>query len=292
MTEPHLTWLLINRASGSNNIDAVADLVEAMDGAGFPPQRVVALPADSLPERAELEHAGVDLLAVFTGDGTVNGALTGLYGWGGQVLVLPGGTQNLFARACHGEATAAEIVERLRQGRLEPARRPLIRSSQGDALCEIVAGPGAKWSDVREAMRDADLAAMAETLRDAIAQSSTGPMVTLADPAVGRDDGYSAIRLHPGEAAITVDGYVAQSVADYVKQGLALVKRDFRDGPHDELGAYPAVTCRSSAPIELMIDGERTCGGTRERFHLELCDLCFLVSGAAAAAVDEPGAEG
>jgi diacylglycerol kinase family enzyme len=278
MDTPHLTWLLVNSASGSNNADAVTTVVEAMDAAGFPPQRVVALPSDTLPDRAELEAAGVNLLAVFTGDGTVNAALTGIYGWQGQVLVLPGGTQNLLARACHGESVATEIIERLGHGQLCEARRPLIRSAHGDALCEIVAGPGAIWSDVREALRDADVAAIANSVREAVAQSSGGPMVALADPALGNPDGYAAVRLYPRDGALAVDGYGAQGLADYAKQGLALVRRDFREGPHEELGVHPEVTCRSDAPIELMIDGERASGGPEERFALVACDLRFLVS--------------
>lgn len=287
MDGTHLTWLLVNRASGSNDSDTVVDLVEAMVAEGYSPERVVALPADSVPDRAELEEAGVDLLAVFTGDGTVNAALTGLYGWHGQVLVLPGGTQNLFARACHGESTAGEIVRRLGAGELREATRPLIRSSQGDALCEIVAGPGATWSDVREAMREVDLAAIADAFREAVVQSAGGPMVALVDPALGNPEGYPAIRLHPQGDAIAVDGYGAQGLADYARQGLALMRRDFREGPHDELGTHPVVTCRSAAPIELMIDGERVSGEAEERFAVLPCDLRFLVTPAAAAGAGE-----
>jgi hypothetical protein len=103
-------------------------------------------------------------------------------------------------------------------------------------------------------------------------------MVTLADPPLGNPDGYSAVRLYPRDGALAADGYGAQGLADYARQGLALVRRDFREGPHDELGLHPEVTCRSDAPIELMLDGERASGGREERFALVACDLRFLVS--------------
>lgn len=280
----HLTWLLVNSASGSNDDAAVTLLVEAMDAAGFPPERVVSIPADALPRRAELEAAGVDLLTVFTGDGTVNAVVTGLYGWGGRVLVLPGGTQNLLARSLHGESSPAEIVARLAAGELAPLRRHVIRSSQGDALCEIVAGPGAVWSDVREAMREVDVAGVAATMSEAIGQSANGPMVRITEPALGKPEGYSAVRIHPTGEELLIDGYGAEGLGDYALQGLALLKRDFREGPHDELGGAREVLCRSDAPIELMIDGERKTGEAEERFAMTACEVDFLAS----RAVDEP----
>ena len=63
-----LTWLLVNQASGSNDPARVTTLVEALDAAGHSPPRVVSIPADELPTIAELDEAGVGLLAVFTGD--------------------------------------------------------------------------------------------------------------------------------------------------------------------------------------------------------------------------------
>ena len=220
------------------------------------------------------------MLTIFTGDGTVNAAVGTLAGWQGRVLVLPGGTQNLFARACHGELSELEIVERLGSGELEELRPSLIRTAHGDALCEILAGPGAHWSDVREAIRDLDIGAVASTIGTAIEQSAGGPQVAVVDPERGKPEGYPAVRIHLGHGAsgdcLVIDGYGAESLGEYAMQGLALLKRDFREGPHDELGAARAVTCRSSEPIELMIDGERATGGIEERFVVEQCEVVFL----------------
>ena len=271
-----LTWLVVNEASGSNDADAVRQVIEALEAAGHAPQRIVAVPHDTLPDRAALEAASVDLLATFAGDGTVNSVVTGIYGWPGQVLVLPGGTQNLAAKALHGDLTSAEIVERLGRGELGVARRHILRSSQGDALCEIVAGPGASWSNVREAMRDGDLGEVAAAAREAIGQSADGPMVRIVEPALGKPEGYAAVRVHPQGRAMGIEGFAPEGWADWARQGLALLKRDFREGPHDELGTAPELVCDSAAPIELMIDGERKTGTTRERFVALECDVAFL----------------
>jgi hypothetical protein len=55
-----------------------------------------------------------------------------------------------------------------------------------------------------------------------------------------------------------------------------LVKRDFRQGPHDELGQCPSATLESDGPIAMMIDGERREGSTREEVACEEFALDFL----------------
>ena len=77
-----------------------------------------------------------------------------------------------------------------------------------------------------------------------------------------------------------VDGYVAETAIDYAKHGLALLRRDFREGPHDVLGEHRAVVCRSTEPIELMIDGERMTGERLERFEIRKCEVEFLATSA------------
>lgn len=278
MIPGNTAWLVVNSASGSNDPDAVERVAAAIDAAKFDLGRQVCVPRDDLPTPAQLNGAGVRLLAIFTGDGTSNAQVTRLYGWKGEVLVLPGGTQNLLARSLHGESTADEILARLAAGRLMPVRRRMIRSSRGDALCEILAGPGATWSDVREELRERNLGGIATTLADAVRQTTGGPGVMLANPRIGRSEGYPAVRLYPGAADMAVDGYGASDLADIARQGLAILLRDFRTGPHDELGEHARVTCQSETDIELMIDGERATGGPTETFEIMDCDVNFLSS--------------
>lgn len=269
-------WLVVNAASGSNSEEAVEQLVTGLDGAGYAPVRIIRLPEDELPAASQLSAAGVAILVTFTGDGTAGAQIARLHNWGGRVLVLPGGTQNLLAKSFHGERTAAEIIALLGRGGLAPRQIAMIRCARGDALCEIVAGPGATWSDVRETMRDGDVAGMAATLTEAIRQTADGPAVAVAQPALGKPEGYPAVRLHPVDGAMAVDGYGAAGLGDYARQGVAILRRDFRQGPHDELGVHPAVLCRSAAPIELMLDGERATGGPEERFEVLPCPVTFL----------------
>jgi len=270
-------WLVANSASGSNSDETLKAVCAALAGAGAEPERVVEA-GEGLPSRAELEQAGVGRLAVFAGDGTVSALATRIEGWAGALLVLPGGTANLLARALHGERAAPEIAAGL--ARLATVRRSCIRSPAGTALVEILAGPGATWTDVRESLRDGAVKDVAGTAVSAIRESTKGPMVALVDPPLGRADGYAGVRLEVGAGSMTVEGYGAETVGDYLKQGIALLRRNFREGPHDELGEHGAVTCRSleQAPIPLMIDGERREAPPEQRFLLAPFALDLLGS--------------
>ena len=274
------TWLCVNAASGSNDDAAIRTVVQALGAAGAAPGRVIDVAQAGPPSRPELAGAAVDRLAIFAGDGTTNAVVTRLEGWEGQMLVLPGGTANLLARTLHGERDAAAIARDLPH--LRPLRRPCIRTSQGTALIEVLAGPGATWSDVREGLREGDLPGVAASSLEAIRQSTAGPMVAIAAPPLGRPDGYSGVRLEAADEGMLVEGYGADTVADYLRQGLALLRRDFRQGPHEDLGAARELLCRSQggAAIELMIDGERRTGTGEERFSLAELAVDLLATGA------------
>lgn len=269
-------WLVVNEASGSNDHLAVQQLVESLERYAAPPARVIDIQQAATPDRAALEAAGVDLVAVFAGDGTTNALATRLEGWGGQLLVLPGGTSNLLSKKLHGDFDADAILADWPA--MWPQRSSCIRSPAGTALIEILAGPGAAWSDVREGLREGDIGEIARSGAEAIVQSFTGPMVAIVEPAVGRAEGYTGIRMIPQDGAILTEGFGASSAGDLLQQAVALAKRDYRQGPHDDLGSFGEVLCRSlgDAPIELMIDGERGTTGSEARFSLAEFGLDLL----------------
>ncbi len=281
MTYTRLLWLVANSASGSNDADTLAALTAQLGMAGHAPARVIDCSTEDLPGRADLEAARVTTLAVFTGDGTLGAVLPPLEGWAGQVLVLPGGTTNLLAKTLHDPCDTAAIIAAFAAGQARTLQPPCVRSASYLALCEVLAGPGAKWSDVREGLRDGDLTELASTALEAARHSASGAMVQLTEPALGSAEGYAGVRLVPGAQGLIVDGYRADGFADYFKHGLALLQRDFRQGPHDELGTHRELVCRSAdgTPIELMIDGERVTGTGEERFSLATLALDLLATG-------------
>lgn len=271
-------WLVVNSASGSYNRAAIDGVQEALSGVVARPRKTLDVQTDGCPARGDLEAAQVDLLVLFAGDGTVNALVEQLEGWDGDVLVLPGGTANLLCHALHGERDADTIVSALPSARR--IRHKCIRIGRNTALIEVVAGPGAVWSDVRESLRDGDLGRIAASGAEALRESLAGAKVRLSDPRAGNPAGYTGIRLVPCDRGVRVTGYGAESFGDYVQQGLAILRHDFRSGPHDDLGYHPQVVCDSleQAPIELMIDGERRTGGPTERFVLADLSLNLLAS--------------
>lgn len=271
-------WLIVNAASGSNSEESCATVRADLGAHGVTIARVLAVPDDPLPTPAELDREGIQLVAIYTGDGTLRSALTRLQGWNGAVLVLPGGTTNLLSKALHGDRPVEDILADL--PRMARIRRHGIQSAAGLAVIEVVAGPGAKWSDVREGLRAGDVGAVAATAVEAAQASAGGVTVRLADPDIGRSDGYPGIRLSPEADGIDVEGYGAETIAEYLAQGIALLRRDFRTGPHDELGRHAAVHCLSSdgEPIELMLDGERACGPAAMQFSLAEIGVDLLTS--------------
>lgn len=274
-------WLVANSASGSNEDGAVKALAERLSEAGLAPSRTIDVSTQELPTRADLVQAGVGTLAIFAGDGTIGAALPPLEGWTGQVLVLPGGTTNLLARMLHEPCETEAIVAAFAAGQARSVKLPCVRWYDHTALCEVLAGPGAKWCDVREGMRDGDLGTVASTAVDAVKASTDGSMVRVTDPDTGHNDGYAGVRIVPQAEGLAVTGYRTEGFGDVLKQGMALLKRDFREGPHDELGVHPGLECCSQdgAAIELMIDGERGAGPGKMRFSLATLELDLLAIG-------------
>ena len=284
-THAGATWLVVNSASGSASEKAIAEVKAALTATGRAPQRIIDCQKDDLPDIAALTAGLVDMVVSYAGDGTTGALVAPLDGWRGRVLVLPGGTQNLLARALHRDRTMPDIIAQLGTNRLKAVRRTCLRGAGHVALAEVLAGPGAMWSDVREGMRGGllggDLGEVARRTLEAVRQSAGGPKVTLEDCPACRPEGYAGIRLSPLSDALQAEGYGAESVADYLAQGLALLRRDFREGPHDDLGRFEAVVCRSleGAPVELMIDGERATAGPAARFLLAPLAVDLLAAG-------------
>ncbi|MCJ2179886.1 diacylglycerol kinase family protein [Novosphingobium album (ex Hu et al. 2023)] len=273
-------WLVCNAASGSNDEEARAGVQSALAEAGFMVDRIIAFPDEPLPGPADLDAAGVSILAVFTGDGSIHEAVANVAGWRGAVLVLPGGTMNMLSRRMHGDAQAPEIIARLAGAPLCRVRPPVIRTRHGTGLTGILAGPGTIWNEVREAMRAADVLEIVATTREAISQSANGPRVVCEEVDCGREEGYAAITVTPHDDGLEANGYYAESLGDYAGQGIALLNRNFRNGPHDELGRHGKIrlACPDGEPMGLLIDGEPFDGGAEELFEPALCEVDLVTT--------------
>jgi hypothetical protein len=271
-------WLVRNEASGSNDAQALAALEACCGKSGLRIRRQICFPGEDLPSAAELDSAAIGLVAVFSGDGTVNALVARLAGWTGEVLVLPGGTMNLLYHRLHGEREVEEVVRLTAAGEAVARRPGVIRCPQGTAFVDLLAGPGTSWYEVREAMREADVLAVADSTAQAIEE-------TLADPGiacrgVGRREGYPLVMLTPHDAGIEVSGFHAETPGEFLAQGWALLRRNFREGPHDNLGLWPRVTLESTdgQPFGLLLDGEKAEAAGAQEFVLAPCEVDLLAT--------------
>jgi Diacylglycerol kinase catalytic domain len=250
------TLLIINKASGSvGNVDN-EELKIAFAAAGFAIEHIVELPDDKLPERAEIETGGYEVVATLSGDGTVAGVCEKLSGWSGALLVLPGGTMNLLSRRLYGEQTVSSLLELLAQSPHSADRVSVVNTPVAEVFTGLIAGPSTRWGEVRESIRNLDLAEMVEKVPEAWAATTTSENVRIE----GIDGGYPAIFVEPlDDGTLGVRAFRADGVGDMLSHGIAWLRRDFRDGPHDELGNMRAVNIidDSDDEIGLLLDGEQ-----------------------------------
>ena len=273
-------WFVTNPASGSNREAEVARVKDLLVDSGIAVSRESAFPDDALPTRAELDELNIELVVIFTGDGTANAAISQLEGWGGAILFLPGGTKNLLAKRLHREFDTAQIIELVAAGAARKLRPQVCRSRHGWALAGLLVGPGTCWSNVREATRNMDLPSVASGVVEAISETASGPPVHAEEPALGRGEGYQLIEITPGEFGLQLDGFYADTAGDYARQGWAVLRRAFREGPHDRVGIVERVIMRSEdgSPINMLLDGEPVDGGPTEEFTAEPSPVFLLAT--------------
>ncbi|WP_296721831.1 diacylglycerol kinase family protein [Erythrobacter sp.] len=273
-------WLVVNPASGSNEAASAETLAAALQKRGWSVSRTITFPDQPLPTPAALDAAAIAMVVVYAGDGTVNALINGLAGWGGAVLVLPGGTMNLLAKRLHRSLDMDDIFDIVAGGGARRCRPACVRCDGRLALAGLLVGPGTQWNRVRESMRDFALADMAAETIEAIRHTATAPYVLVPESGMAREDGYPLIELTPGEHGIQIDGYYAEDPLDYAGQAWALLRRRFREGPHDRLGMVEALVLSSidGSPLACLIDGEPAECPSPFRFTVEPCAVDLLAS--------------
>ena len=266
--------LVCNTQSGSHD-DAVREqIVELCRDCGAPLVATFALPDGDIPDAAELTRQGINLLLVWTGDGTINAAATRAAGWDGAILVLPGGTLNLLSKALHGDRPAPEILADAVQGMVGGCPIPTIVSNAGTAFITVVAGPATRWAEVRETMRQDGLIEASRAAPDALDEMMNAPGVR-----IGTDGkAYPAVILTPTPGGIRADGILTEGTGDVLRHGLAWLGGDFRDGPSEPIVTGATVVLESDKPISLEFDGEMADMASPAKFSLGSSAVDFLAT--------------
>jgi hypothetical protein len=280
MTGHRDIWLIANQGSGSVREETLAKLDQCCASSDLCIAKRSTFPDDGIPDRQELARLGIDTVVTLGGDGTINAVVTELSGWDGAVLPLPGGTQNLLTKRLHGDVEVDAVMDAFAAGTAQRIRPKIIRCRSGVALAGLLVGPGTSWNEVREALRAGDPGAMLAATGAAIEGTTGRPPVRIARPEAGDEAGYPILELVPHSGGIDVAAYHARSGADFVGQTWALLRQEFREGPHETFGPFPEVELAStgSEPLDLLLDGEPADGRERENFTLDACPVDLIAT--------------
>lgn len=266
--------LLCNVRSGSHDPAVRAAIEAACRDAAAPLAATFELPEGEIPDVANLRERDIDLLLVWTGDGTINAAARSAAGWDGAILPLPGGTLNLLSKALHGDRPAPDILIDALAGKGSRRPIPTIRSAGGEAFITIVAGPATQWAEVRETMRQQGLLEAGLSAPDALEAMMNAPGVRVA----AREKAYPAVILTPTRNGVRADGILTEGTIDVLRHGLAWLGGDFRDGPSEEIAQAETIILESDAPISLEYDGELAETGSPARFGLGTSAVDFIAT--------------
>lgn len=279
-------WIAANVNSGSYDGQLCERVSGALAEQGHEMARMIDCPDEDLPDAAMLTAEGVDALAVFGGDGTVNGAMRQADGWEGHILVLPGGTMNLLSRTLHGDTDSETIARRYAEGFCRIAKIPVVSGEGEIALVGVIAGPTTAWGEVREDMRHFNLAEMPGSIADAWTKTFGGAQVRLDR----ESEAYPALFIEPAATALRITGFTAEGAGELFAHGLSWLKGDFREGPHEPLGEREAIEVNAAdgKPVGLLIDGEEADGSVICRFRHQLSPVAFVHTADQGAATKAP----
>ena len=280
MDQSRPLWLVTNDMSGSNDERALELIRESCEGHGLRVAHRSSFPVEDPPTPEMLDAGGIDLVAIFAGDGTINATIDQLAGWGGEVLILPGGTMNLLHRRLFGDLDMEATIQAVCAGDTHAVRPNVIRSDDATAYAGLLAGPGTTWNGVREAMRETAVIELAEEAVHAIESTLGDAGVACVEPELGRREGYPLILLNPVAEGIEAVAYHAESAGEYLEQTFALMRRDFRQGPHDVLGVSDRIVLGSTDRSEfgILFDGEPKQSAARAEFTVAPCAVDLLAT--------------
>lgn len=251
-------WLISNIESGSTSDAKYAAIKEVCQENGLNLVGHSRFPDDALPDGEGLQRAGVDTALLFAGDGTINACLCALADWPGDIVILPGGTMNLLAKALHGDKEPVAIIN---DAHVSPRRtsRPYVKAEEARAYVAVILGPAAHWTKVREAARGRpDIRLFRFALR---AWRRTFGETVRIDGVEDMRRGYQAIFVVPDEqgpdkGAMKVAAVSARDWRSIVDLGWGWLRGDWVAARAVEQKRARRFRIRGKRPVLALFDGE------------------------------------
>lgn len=242
--------MVTNPASGSTSDDAGAAIETALIDMNVTLAGRSVFPQAPLPTPDTLDDAAVDTLILFAGDGTINAAVAAVRGWSGGILILPGGTMNLLAKALHGNADPVAIVRALSHR----CALPFVAIGEGRAFVAAIIGPAAHWHRPRELVRASRFGAIARAVRLAWRASfDRGIRVTGSDGPMGR---HQAVIVTPLAERLGIAAVDARRWRDVVRLGWDYVTGDWLNAPSVTSWQDREIAIVGRRGVIALVDGE------------------------------------
>jgi hypothetical protein len=242
-------WIITNPASGSAGGRAGSAIDAALAEVGVEVVGRTLFPDEELPTPQALDGAEIDTAVLFAGDGTINAAAGVLADWDGTLLILPGGTMNLLAKALHGDAKPAAIIAAAANGRT--VALPLVSSGDYRAYVGLILGPAASWTWVREAVRAGRWKRMRRALGHAW-RRTFGRGLRIG----GIRGRQQAVFIAPKDDGLQVSAIDARSWRSIAELGWEWLTGDWVAAASVTCRAVPHLQLRERRPIHALFDGE------------------------------------
>lgn len=246
-------WFITNPGSGSSTTERCEVLDALFHERGMEAVGRTRFPEESLPKPDELDAAGADTVVLFAGDGTINAAACLLSNWEGGILILPGGTMNLLAKALHGDASAEDIVHAAHQEQRRIAL-PLIEAGKHRAFVGLILGPAASWVHAREMVRAGRLVGLTRAVGHAWSRTFGRGVRVAGAPGLARD--AQAIFIKPDNDRIRLTAVNARDWASIGKLGWGWVTGDWVAAAAVTEVVAPSVRVLGFKPVLALFDGE------------------------------------
>lgn len=246
-------WFITNPHSGSTSA-AKCDAVEAV----FKEQGLTMVgrthfPDDDLPTPESLDGERVDTVVLFAGDGTINAAVCALAAWGGAVLILPGGTMNMLAKALHGDATPKDIIHAAHE-RARLVSLPFVEAGPHRAFVGLILGPAAHWVRAREAARKGRLRALFAAARNSWRRTfARGIRLT---GAAGLRKSYQAVYVTAAENALRIAAIDARDWRSIAQLGWEWLTGEWVAARAVDTTRVERLGFAGDKPVMALFDGE------------------------------------
>ncbi len=265
-------WLITNPGSGSST-SAKCEAIEALlVEQGLAIIGKTDFPEQPLPEPEMLDERGADTAILFAGDGTINAAICALADWRGSILILPGGTMNMLAKALHGPADPAAIIHAAHNDEHRVAL-PYVEAGDRRALVGLILGPAASWVHAREMVRKGRIRGLGRAIMHAW-RRTFGRGIRLKGVS-GLSRSAQAVFVRPDGGKLKVAAVDARAWQSIARLGWEWMTGDWLDAAAVSAVTTTTLSVAGDKPVRALFDGEPymldpsveiTAGETRPQF--------------------------